>query len=493
MNVRMQAYMLIAVPMLAGLVFMFSLMASLAKLDHAVEAELHARDVMQRVSDLDSRLWAMFSDIKQSHFVLNQRSFRKYVDQTQWFGANCEALKELVRNDTNTKSEVDAYIADINGFRGHADKILALLSKSAGGSEGPVILEKIGLAGPILAKSESVLANLQVHRHEIDTSYAQVIAEFQPKAVRERHRLLTLVIFGACVNIAIAIILAAQFGKRIVMRLDRLMDNIQKFANRKTSLDEIEGRDEIAVVSRAFREVAEARIKSEEFKALVLSMVSHDLRSPLLSVSGFLTMTLDGNYGALTPQLDYLFKSANSDILMLFRTANDLLDIEKLDNNLINLTTSNEFVESLVQRSFDEMKDIVEALGVRLTMSISTELTVECDSIRITQVLVRLLTNAVKCSPSDSVVSVSAFKTANGIRIEVMDYGPVITKDEQLHAFDQFLFENRSSQQKRQIGGITLFLCKALVEAHGGAIGTNSDPVTGDCFWLELPNKVKIQ
>lgn len=217
-------------------------------------------------------------------------------------------------------------------------------------------------------------------------------------------------------------------------------------------------------------------------------MVSHDLRSPLQSVSGYLSMAIDGSYGELTPELSRVFKQANSESVLLSRNVSDLLDMEKLDNKRISLAISKEFVESLVQRSFDDVKEFAEVFDIGLRMNITPELTVQCDSERIVQVLIRFFTNAIKCSPPNSTVTVSTFKTARGVRIQVLDSGPTISQDEQMHAFDQSTFGDSSNRRKRQIGGVGLFLCKALVEMHGGAIGINADAATGGCFWLELPD-----
>jgi signal transduction histidine kinase len=152
------------------------------------------------------------------------------------------------------------------------------------------------------------------------------------------------------------------------------------------------------------------------------------------------------------------------------------------------LTLSQEFVESVVQRSFDETKELAEMFGVKLKSSITPELTVECDRERIVQVLVRFLTNAIKCSPTDSIVDVSAFKTARGARIEIFDRGPAIPPDGQLHAFDQEPFGDAASRKKRQIGGVSLYFCKAIVEMHHGLVGINVDATGRNCFWLELPD-----
>jgi signal transduction histidine kinase len=490
MNIRVQAYLLIALPLLAATVFMLSLMDRLGKLDRALEMELHARDVMERVNDLNSKLWIFFLDVNLVHASPDVASFQEYAEQLRWFSRRGDELRTLVSNDTHSKDEVNAFLSEIDRGTSFLQKLADLLALPAPSSLVPMeeIVAKMSESTSFLRKTETQLAKIKVLRHAIDQSYSQVVAEFEPKASGERRKLITLVILGVCINIGIAILLAAQFGKRIVNRLDRLMINIQRFAKREANLEEIEGRDEIAAVNKAFREVADARLKSEEFKQLLLSMVSHDLRSPLLSLSGYLSMAIDGSYGEVTPPLKGMFKQAESETVLLSRTVSDLLEIEKLDNKRINLALSKEFVESVVQSAFDETKEFAELFGVKLKSNITPELAVECDRERIVQVLVRFLTNAIKCPPRDSIVSVSAFKTARGARIEIFDGGPAISPDEQLHAFDQAAFADAGGQKKRQIGGVSLYFCKAIVEMHRGVVGISADAARGNCFWLELPD-----
>jgi signal transduction histidine kinase len=496
MNIRTQAYLLVLLPVTVASVFMLCLMDSLSKLDRALEAELHARNVIQRVGDLNSNLWMYFSEANLLHVSPDMTGLRAYQEKLRWFDEKCGELKALAAKDSQTNAEISAFIDGIKDTTTLLEKIAEVIARPSNGTEEsavPILIEKLSTGGPLLHEIESRLANLQALRKTIDQSYSQVIAEFQPRASRERSKLSKIVIVGTCINIAIALLLAALFGMRIVGRLDRLMINIQKFANRESNLEEIKGKDEIALVNKAFREVADARMKSDEFKNLVVSMVSHDLRSPLQSVSGFFSMSMDGTYGQLSPQLGQLFKQANADSVALCRTVNDLLELQKLDNRSMQLAIAAEFVESLVQRAFNELKDLAQALNVKLQTSITPELTVKCDHDRIVQVLVRFLTNAVKCSPADSIIRVSAVKGEEGVRVHVFDRGPGISEDEQLHAFDQFAFgDSSSSRSKRQIGGATLHLCKSIIEAHGGAVGAASDSARGNCFWLEIPDDSTI-
>jgi signal transduction histidine kinase len=491
MNIRTQAYTLVLLPLMVATIFMLSLMRSLAKLDQAVEKELHAREVVQKVSDIDSALWNFFAEVNLMHAAPDLANVKEFEQQQRRISQKCDQLRLLSANDSIVTAKIAAFVGSIQRLDVLMQGMATLLAPPANNSSAavePLIIEKISQGSPLLRETQARLAQVQALRHAIDQSYSQIIAEFQPRSAEERHKLVATVVLAITANIAVAILLAALFGRRIGERLDRLMRNIQRFASRDSQLEEIGGRDEIAAVDSAFREVADARRRSDEFKRIVIAMVSHDLRSPLLSVSGFLSISLEGGYGELSPQLAQLLKQANCDSALLCRTVNDLIDVEKLDDMRLALAHSPEFAESLVQAALDELRDLREVLRVAVKFEITSELTVMCDRPRIVQVLVRFITNAIKCSHPGSAVLVTAFPVDGAARFQVVDQGPAISQAEQERAFDQFAFGGSSSPHERPIGGATLYLCKTIIENHAGKIGAQGNTPAGACFWFELPN-----
>src|SRR6516164_8814018 len=163
MNIRVQAYLLIALPLLAATVFMLSLMDRLGKLDRALEMELHARDVMERVNDLNSKLWIFFLDVNLVHASPDVASFQEYAEQLRWFSRRGDELRTLVSNDTHSKDEVNAFLSEIDRGTSFLQKLADLLALPAPSSLVPMeeIVAKMSESTSFLRKTETQLAKIK--------------------------------------------------------------------------------------------------------------------------------------------------------------------------------------------------------------------------------------------------------------------------------------------------------------------------------------------
>jgi len=112
----------------------------------------------------------------------------------------------------------------------------------------------------------------------------------------------------------------------------------------------------------------------------------------------------------------------------------------------------------------------------------------EFDPDRLLQVLLNLLDNAAKYSPPPAPITLALARTSRGARLEVRDEGPGLSAAEQRTIFRRFVRAREEGDGTRGLG-LGLYLCRAIVERHGGRLGVDSAPGRGATFWLELPRK----
>lgn len=224
----------------------------------------------------------------------------------------------------------------------------------------------------------------------------------------------------------------------------------------------------------------------EKMKQAFVSMVSHDLRSPLCSILAYTELLEKGVYGKLSEPGMSSLRDVNQSISRLIDLVGDLVDIERLESGNLELNRQNVSAERL----FDAAVLSVAALASSNEISIQSkhnEITVCVDEARMVQVLVNLLSNAIKFSSAHSVVQLTATKFPDGTEFAVSDTGRGIPVEQLSSIFERFKQVHSSDSANRRGSGLGLSICKAIVEQHGGTIGVESEVGQGSIFWIRLP------
>ena len=219
----------------------------------------------------------------------------------------------------------------------------------------------------------------------------------------------------------------------------------------------------------------------------ILSSVSHDLRSPLTSIQGLLTLLSAGAFGELPDKAAERIKTVELDLSRLIRLTNELLDADQLVTGKLNLRTAPCRVQEIFTTAISSLSGLAAQRSIRLIFS-ATDLLVLADRDRILRVVVNLITNAIKYSPQESIVSLSAESSDGDVVIRVKDSGIGIPERFQASIFERFQ-QGPDSGTKREGYGLGLAISKSIIEAHGGAIGVASRPGYGSTFWIKLPGE----
>lgn len=228
------------------------------------------------------------------------------------------------------------------------------------------------------------------------------------------------------------------------------------------------------------------RKRIERLKKEVLQMISHDLKTPLGTISTFMQILESGALGQLNEKGEKLLKVAEASSNNMLRLIQDLLDIETLESGMLRLDKKTIVVNSLFQRVEELCIAATQKKDIQLTFKESDE-TLVGDADRLVQVLSNLVSNAIKFTPNCGRISVLATKIDGAIEFKIVDNGRGIPDEFKEKVFERFS-QTRLSDSKLMGGsGLGLSICKGLVELHGGTIWVESTEGEGSTFIFRIP------
>lgn len=218
------------------------------------------------------------------------------------------------------------------------------------------------------------------------------------------------------------------------------------------------------------------------------SMVSHELRTPLTSIRAALGLIEGGQTEPVGDNTMELVSIARAECDRLVRLINDLLDIKKIEANKIHLKVQDLEPDDIVGVVMSAIRGMAQEGQIRIVPTFIEPAKFQGDRDRIIQVLTNLVSNAVKFSPPESEVNISARAVdQHHIKFSVVDRGPGIPEGARGQLFTAFHQVDSSDSRAKGGTGLGLAISKGIVERHGGSIGFDSVPSGGSVFWFELP------
>jgi PAS domain S-box-containing protein len=228
------------------------------------------------------------------------------------------------------------------------------------------------------------------------------------------------------------------------------------------------------------------RYEIERMKQEFVEIVSHDLKTPLTSLQGSLHLLGRGVLGTLNERGKEMVDGMQHETKRLVRLVTDLLDLAKMEAGRMDLECRSIDVQSVVSTSINAARAPADAKSIKLR-SDCAELKIFADEDRLAQVVINVLTNAIKFAPRHSEVALTCTKKSNVAEFRVIDQGPGIPQDAQGRIFERFHQVAGEGALQKQGTGLGLAICKLIIEAHGGAIGVESSPGNGATFWFTVP------
>jgi signal transduction histidine kinase len=303
-------------------------------------------------------------------------------------------------------------------------------------------------------------------------------------------------------GLVIAILIAAMIGIWLmrsisgpVSALDRGMRAVAE-GELEHRLDlSTQRRDEFGRLATSFRTMSKQLAELDKLKAEFVSVASHELKTPINVILGYLQLMQEGIYGPLSSKQKEILATIESQGRTLARLAAQLLDVARFEAGGGRIEPRPLQLAAL----FEELERAFHVLAVqrgvefRVTMGDGLPEEVQWDADRINEVMGNLLANAFKFTASGGTVELSATPSDNHVKIEVRDTGAGIPPDQLPHIFEKFYQADNQGSASAAGTGLGLAIAKEIVEAHRGEIRCDSVFGEGTTFTLLLPIEVRLR
>jgi signal transduction histidine kinase len=309
--------------------------------------------------------------------------------------------------------------------------------------------------------------------------------------------LLTMLLFAALLAIGFSLRAAAPLARRV----ERLRQGTGRLAEGDLGAKvRVEGHDELAALAEDFNRMAatleQAKTREREAEKArrdLVAAVSHDLRTPLASARALIEAVADGLVDGPETRARYL-ASARGDLMKLGRLVDDLFELARIDAGVLRLELEETSLRDLISDTLSSFGPDAERRGVKLIGELAPEVDpVLASPPKLQRVLDNLVSNALRHTPADGIVSLRAEPEDDAVRVEIADTGEGIAPEDLPHVFERS-FRSEKSRSSHAPGGASgaglgLAIAQGLVEAHGGTLDVESCPGEGARFSFTLRRK----
>jgi signal transduction histidine kinase len=317
------------------------------------------------------------------------------------------------------------------------------------------------------------------------------------------------------VGLAMSLVASLLVARRVVRPLETLRNGVERIgAGDMNARLELKTGDEIEVLAEEFNRMTEnlreaysgleqkvenrthelalanERLKElDRMKSDFVAHVSHELRTPLTAIKGAVDLILREVAGPLTEKQIHYLSRVRSNTQHLGGLINDLLDLAKIESGRIEVKSSRVSLSGLVHEAVEVLRPVAAGKIIALEATVrEPSILVWADRDKINQVLTNLIGNAIKFTPVQGKVTVSASRNGEeSVQVSVSDTGPGVPLDEREKIFAKFYRVAEGNGENSKGTGLGLAIAKALVELHGGKIWVESEPSRGSTFYFTLP------
>jgi signal transduction histidine kinase len=466
-----------------------ALIVAVGSLRDATRREAQSKDLVAATLGLEKLVADLESGLTGFALTGDERFLQPWARARAELPGRLTAFERLAARDSERSRSARALAALIRGYvRDFSVPLVQIARQSPTAARvGVARLENKRRIDAIRARFTRFLA----------TEDELVSARAAAASARSRYAI-AAAIAGLVGSAALIALFGAYLARSIGRPVRDAAAGAQRLAGGELGLRLAEaGPGEVGALTRSFNTMAqelahrrrelEAQYdqlrESEQLKSEVISIVSHEVRTPLASVLGFTSLLLQRDFDEETRRR-YL-GIVDAQARRLAALVDDFLDVQRLEDDRL----------ALAHESVDVSKLLREHVGLfagqsakhRLELVLPEEpLVVPGDGNRLAQVLANLLSNAIKYSPDGGVVDVVGEHREGIVAFSVHDHGLGIPEDQQDRIFTKF-FRGTAPASGIAGTGLGLAFARAVVDGHGGRIGFTSAPGAGSTFWVELP------
>ncbi|MEO8691768.1 MAG: ATP-binding protein [Candidatus Saccharimonas sp.] len=289
--------------------------------------------------------------------------------------------------------------------------------------------------------------------------------------------------------------IAGTYTDRDVKTLNSLAGELVIAIQNTISLQEVRDlndglRDRVATATRELRHTNNELKALDRTKDEFISMASHQLRTPLTSVKGYISMVLDGDAGKITDPQRQLLEEAFTSSERMVHLIGDFLNVSRLQNGKFMIDVHECDLAKVVGQEVEGMLPVAKAHGMRVVFKSPKSFPIlYIDENKIRQVIMNFMDNAVYYSPNTDQIKVSLTIEDGDAVFRVIDKGMGVPKDAQKQLFGRFFRADNARTQRPDGTGIGLYLGRKVIDGHNGKLVFSSEPGKGSTFGFRLPIK----
>ena len=371
--------------------------------------------------------------------------------------------------------------------------VISFIQKYQKANETQKIQIKLTALGILLFLLLAVSTNLFIPRlfkidlGNIGPAFSFIMVGFMGYAIG-RYKLFELKVIASEIIIVliwtillIQIIVAENTFWKVVGSCVLIIFSILGYSLIKSIYKEIEFREKL---QKAYQELQ----KLDKAKTEFLSIASHQLRTPLSILKGYLSMLLEGTYGRLPSKIYPVIQNLFNTNEQLIKLVNDLLNISRIEAGKISVNKKEVDIEKFIRSIVQEIQPEAQQKGLEVKYKNTCPIKkILLDPSKIQQVILNILDNAIKYTEKGG-ITIETTQQDSSLLIKIKDTGVGMTKEETQRIFESFRRGNAGQKMWTGGSGLGLYVAKKFVEMHNGKIWAESEgPGKGSTFYIELP------
>lgn len=350
------------------------------------------------------------------------------------------------------------------------------------------------LSKKIYVQDEGVREQLLIVGYPISydehTEFALMLSVSMPEIQGNVKAISKITLSALVIAGAIGIVLLTFFMAEIKRELDELRDAVDYVAEGNFDKKiKVRNNDEIGELAHRFNEMADELAKLEEAKRRFISDLTHDLRSPLTSISGYTKGIMDGTIPY--ENQDRYLKIVYNESIRLSKMINDVLDLSRLESGKMLINKSDFDVNHIIVETLDKFEQRIINKDIRMDIKLFEEKALaHGDAQAIGRVIYNLIDNAVKFIEPEATLFIRTEIKNEKVLVGIQNSAPFITEEHLKNIWNRFYKMDNSRGQQKNSSGLGLSIIKEIVKAHGEKIEVYSNEEIGVLFVFSLPVKI---
>lgn len=283
----------------------------------------------------------------------------------------------------------------------------------------------------------------------------------------------------------IAAFIGIGFSKKLVQPIKQLTRSAKDISQGhwKVGID-LKREDELGELAKTFVTMARKLEMAEKVRQTLVADVAHELRNPLATIRAQLESIQEG----VTKPEPNVILSLNDEVIRLNKLVNDLQDLSLAEVGKLKLDKQPTDFEELIKKVTNNFEGMIREKNLNLNLNLDFKSKVYLDLRRMTQVLVNLISNAVRHTPEGKNIDITLREIEDGLYLEIINDGKLIPSEDLPHIFERFYRADKGRAREMGGTGLGLAITKGLVEAHGGTVGAENF-LNRVKFFIYLPKK----